>query len=117
MTGKDGGQTSSKQSEGWRAWLGNLLIGLAGGMGVSLISGHVGYGGVAIGFAAGGILLGAVRLRCFPEEVRLVRVSSRAMLSVAAGCTILAAVVSVFKICPGLATLYSEPLCSPLVLQ
>ena len=82
------------------AWLGNLLIGLAGGMGVSLISGHVGYGGVAIGFAAGGILLGAVRLRRFPEEVRLVRVSSRAMLIVAAGCTILAAVVSVFTDLP-----------------
>ena len=96
MTGKNGGQTSPKQSEGWRAWLGNLLVGLAGGMGVSLISGHVGYRGVAISFAAGGILLGAVRLRRFPEKARLVVVSSWAMLIVATGCTILAAVVPVF---------------------
>jgi len=53
----------------------------------------VGYRGVAISAAAGGILLGAVRLRRFPAEAPLVVFSSWAALSLAGGCAILAAFV------------------------
>ena len=61
-------------------------------MGVSLLSTDAGYRGVAISAATGAILLGVVRLRRFPEDAPLVLVSSWAMLILACGCTILAAI-------------------------
>jgi hypothetical protein len=88
------GQTSPKRSEGWRTRAGNLLIALAGGIGVNLISTNVGYRGVAISAAAGGVLLGAVQLRRFPEQAPLVVISSWAMLILGAASTVLATVTS-----------------------
>jgi hypothetical protein len=68
VAGKGSDQGSRGAREGWRAGLGHLLIGLAGGMGVGLLTTDVGWRGAAIIAAAGGVLLGTVRLRRFPPR-------------------------------------------------
>ena len=88
-----GRQGSRNPREGWRAGLGHVLIGLAGGMGVGVLTTDVGWRGAAVVAAAGGILLGAARLRRFPSEAPLVVISSWATWILAAVCTVIAAFV------------------------
>lgn len=87
-------QTSPKRSEGWRSRAGSYLIAVAGGIGVNLISASVGYRGVAISAAGGGVLLGVAQLRHFPEQAPLVVVSSWVLLTLGAASTVLATVTS-----------------------
>jgi hypothetical protein len=86
-----GDQGSENTRKDWRARLGQVLVGLAGGLGLALSTTDLGWRGAAVIAAAGGVLLGAARLRRFPTEARLVVVSSWATWILAAVCTVIAA--------------------------
>jgi hypothetical protein len=93
LTDQDGGDVGPRQSGDWRVRIGSLfLIAIAGGLGINLLTIKVGYRGFAISAALGGILLGAARLRRFPQEAPLVVVSSWVALVLASVCAILAVI-------------------------
>jgi len=89
----DGHGGDPRPKKGWRAQLGNLAIGIALGMGVTLVSGTFGYRGAAAVAAVGGILLGAHQLRQFPDKSPLVVGASYAASILALVCAVMAVIV------------------------
>jgi hypothetical protein len=106
MTDREPGRPATEAD--WRRQCATGLLGLAAGMGVNLLSGDVGYAGVAAFAAAGAVVTAASWLRRLPPRAPLVQLGSRALLGLAFGSAVVAAVFgAVSRTGAGAATLAS----------